>query len=89
MELQKLFLPHYNLFGHHRDLTHRFLATSDSFNLKVQQDCYQTNFIIEKIDWIGKYKTIIGFIPLSWLEVFGYPIYQVEFYLKKGGKRNV
>ena len=84
----KIILPHYNLFEHHRDLTHKVFATSNSFCNLVQHDCYQTNFLVKRIDWIGKFKSILKVVPLSWLEAIGYPIYQVEFYLMKQGAKN-
>ena len=82
-----IILPHWNLFGHKRDLTHKRYCTSKTFCPSTQAVSYQTNFIVKDIYWCGKWKTVLDWIPLSFLEKIRWPVYELRFTLQKEGKK--
>lgn len=76
-------LPHFNLLDAHRDLTHRFFCTSQTFCEQVQTISYQTNFRVEKILMCCTLWTIVHHLGIRFLELIGYPIYQLTWTLVK------
>ena len=77
-------LPHFNLLDHHRDLTHRFFCTTQTFCDQVQTISYQTHFKVKAVNWVGKWKTLLKhFISLRTLELMGWPIYEIRWWLTK------
>ncbi len=78
-----LTMPHFNYLDHHRDLTHKRFCTSQTFDPYVQKMSYSTKFEIIKKTFVCPYWTIVHFFGLRFLEIIGYPIYQVTWELKK------